>query len=207
MSWSKKRIKTIQNFTFLQTPKSVSLTWPSLVSITLSGFRSLCTIPLKDHKHKQHQQLVRPRTSPCKNSRASVISAVKNFAVDSGKWPIWVNRKFGRLCNVYVENFTERQHFGNIFPKGRQILGQFIFTFFGPSESEVTVPWTVNSPQKPRHPLSSRRAMRHWHLNCEVIRKHNPSLSEKNRKRIHAWQLFSTLKSLTPPIFVECQLS
>ena len=113
---------------------------------------------------------------------------------------------FEFLCNVYVENLTERQHFGNIFPKGRQILGQFIFTFFGLSESEVTVPWTVNSPQKPRHPLSSRRAMRHWHLNCEVIRKHNPPLSEKNRKRIHAWQLFSTLKSLTPQIFVECQL-
>ena len=45
---------------------------------------------------------------------------------------------FEFLCNV--ENFTERQHFGNIFPKGRQILGQFIFTFFGLSESEVTVP-------------------------------------------------------------------
>ena len=94
-------LKNYQNFTFLQIPKSVSLTWPSLVSITLSGFRSLCTIPLKDHKHKQHQQLVRPRTSPCKNSRASVISAVKNLAVDSGKWPIWVSRKFGRLCNVF----------------------------------------------------------------------------------------------------------
>ena len=36
----------INHFTFLQTPKSVSLTWPSLVSITLSGFRSLCTMPL-----------------------------------------------------------------------------------------------------------------------------------------------------------------
>ena len=35
------------NFTFLQTPKSVSLTWPSLVSITLSGFRSLCTMPFQ----------------------------------------------------------------------------------------------------------------------------------------------------------------
>ena len=81
----------------------------------------------------------------------------------------------------------------------------YFHLFWAVSESEVTVPWTVNRPQKPPHPLSCRSAMRHWHLNCGVIRKHNPPLSEKNRKRIHAWQWFSSLKSLTPLIFVECQ--
>ena len=66
----------------------------------------------------------------------------------------------------------------------------YFHLFWAVSESEVTVPWTVNRPQKPPHPLSCRSAMRHWHLNCGVIRKHNPPLSEKNRKQIHTWQWF-----------------
>ena len=93
---------------------------------------------------------------------------------------------FEFLCNVYVENLTERQHFGNIFPKGRQILGQFIFTFLARLKVRLLFPELLIAHKNLGTLYLPAPAMRHWHLNCEVIRKHNPSLSEKNRKRIHA---------------------
>ena len=126
-------------------------------------------------KNNRYRIVVENETSPSHRMKKMTIVEAYNTAK-------YKHVQHMYLCNIFAKNLIERQYCGDVFLRPSNFRTIY-FDLFWPSGSEVTVPWTVNRPQKPRHPLSFRSAMRHWHLNCEVIRKHNPL--EKTGKEIH----------------------